>query len=71
MLYSFATDVFQMHRYRDDPAWEDVMPIPLTDNEQAAVRIATSDAFNDAFMYLRAVMLSNEMSERALELTTR
>ncbi|VDN17590.1 unnamed protein product, partial [Gongylonema pulchrum] len=60
-----------LRRYRDDPEWDDVVPIPLTDNEQAAVRIATSDAFNDAFMYLRAVLVSNEMSMRAFNLTTR
>uniref|UniRef100_A0A915PNF0 Protein farnesyltransferase/geranylgeranyltransferase type-1 subunit alpha n=1 Tax=Setaria digitata TaxID=48799 RepID=A0A915PNF0_9BILA len=62
-------DTFE--RYRDDPEWDDVLPIPLTDDEQAAVRIATSDAFNDAFMYLRAVVLSNEMSERAFKLTVK
>uniref|UniRef100_A0A8R1TK87 Protein farnesyltransferase/geranylgeranyltransferase type-1 subunit alpha n=1 Tax=Onchocerca volvulus TaxID=6282 RepID=A0A8R1TK87_ONCVO len=56
---------FEFKRYRDDPEWDDVHPMPLTDDEQSAVRIATSDAFNDAFMYLRAVILNNEMSERA------
>ncbi|VDK74265.1 unnamed protein product [Onchocerca ochengi] len=57
--------VDKVERYRDDPEWDDVHPMPLTDDEQSAVRIATSDAFNDAFMYLRAVILNNEMSERA------
>ncbi|VDO07168.1 unnamed protein product [Brugia timori] len=61
----------KLERYRDDPEWDDVHPIPLTDDEQAAVRIETSDAFNDAFMYLRAVVLSNEMSERAFKLTVK
>ncbi|MFH4977141.1 hypothetical protein AB6A40_003850 [Gnathostoma spinigerum] len=61
----------EIQRYRDDPEWDDVDPLPLTDDEQAAVRIATSDAFNDAFMYLRAVVQSNEMSERAFMLTSR
>ncbi|MCP9261239.1 Protein farnesyltransferase/geranylgeranyltransferase type-1 subunit alpha [Dirofilaria immitis] len=59
----------KVERYRDDPEWDDVHPMPLTDDEQSAVRIATSDAFNDAFMYLRAVVLANEMSERAFKLT--
>lgn len=59
----------KFQRYRNDPEWDDVHPLPLTDDEQAAVRIETSDAFNDAFMYLRAVVLSNEMSERAFKLT--
>ncbi|OZC10022.1 hypothetical protein X798_02868 [Onchocerca flexuosa] len=63
--------VDKVERYRDDPEWDDVHPIPLTDDEQSAVRIATSDAFNDAFMYLRAVILSNEMSERAFKLTVK
>lgn len=61
----------EIRRYRDDPEWDDVVPIPLTDAEQAAVHIATSDTFNDAFMYLRAVVVSNEMSERAFKLTFR
>ncbi|VDK17308.1 unnamed protein product, partial [Anisakis simplex] len=61
----------QVERFRDDPEWEDVDPIPLNDDEQAAVKILTSDAFNDAFMYLRAVIQSNEMSERAFKLTNR
>uniref|UniRef100_A0A0R3S1G7 Protein farnesyltransferase/geranylgeranyltransferase type-1 subunit alpha n=1 Tax=Elaeophora elaphi TaxID=1147741 RepID=A0A0R3S1G7_9BILA len=66
---SESIDKVEFQRYRDDPEWDDVHPIPLTDDEQAAVRIETSDAFNDAFMYLRAVVLSNEMSERAFNLT--
>lgn len=57
--------------YRDDPEWDDVQPMPLTDDEQAAVKIATTDTFNDAFMYLRAVIQANELSERAFKLTTR
>ncbi|KAL3994099.1 Protein prenyltransferase alpha subunit repeat family protein [Acanthocheilonema viteae] len=64
-------DKIEFERYRDDPEWDDVHPIPLTDDEQAAVRIETSDAFNDAFMYLRAVVLSEEMSERAFNLTAK
>ncbi|VDN07748.1 unnamed protein product [Thelazia callipaeda] len=60
---------FINERYRDNPEWDDIAPIPLTDDEQAAVKIATTDAFNDAFMYLRAVVLKNEMSERAFKLT--
>lgn len=61
----------EIQRFRNDPEWEDVQPIPLTDDEQAAVKIATGDAFNDAFMYLRAVVQANEMSERAFKLTAR
>lgn len=57
--------------YRNDPEWDDVQPLPLTDDEQAAVKIATTDTFNDAFMYLRAVIQANELSERAFKLTTR
>lgn len=58
-------------RFRDDPEWDDVEPIPLNDDEQGAVRISTTDAFNDAFMYLRALLQTNEISERAFKLTDR
>uniref|UniRef100_F1L0I0 Protein farnesyltransferase/geranylgeranyltransferase type-1 subunit alpha n=1 Tax=Ascaris suum TaxID=6253 RepID=F1L0I0_ASCSU len=61
----------EIERFRDDPAWDDVEPLPLNDDEQAAVKVTGSDAFNDAFMYLRAVVKANEMSERAFVLTNR
>uniref|UniRef100_A0A0N5AME1 Protein farnesyltransferase/geranylgeranyltransferase type-1 subunit alpha n=1 Tax=Syphacia muris TaxID=451379 RepID=A0A0N5AME1_9BILA len=57
--------------YRDDPEWDDVQPLPLTEDEQAGVKIATTDTFNDAFMYLRAIIQANEYSERAFKLNTR
>ena len=44
-------------------------PIYPSDEENDAVLIATSEEFEDAFAYLRAVMNANELSERALELT--
>ncbi|KAL3097600.1 hypothetical protein niasHT_023400 [Heterodera trifolii] len=55
--------------YRDRPEWRDVTPIYNSAEENAVVRIATSEEFDDAFAYLRAVMNANELSERTLELT--
>jgi len=59
-----------MGQYSDDPAWEDVVPLPQDDggpNPLAA--IAYTDEYSEAMSYLRAIMARNEMSERALRLT--
>jgi protein farnesyltransferase/geranylgeranyltransferase type-1 subunit alpha len=55
--------------YSDRPEWFDVVPIEQDDGPNAVVRIAYSDRFRQTFDYVRACMQSNEMSERALELT--
>ncbi|KAI3420965.1 hypothetical protein GPALN_014592 [Globodera pallida] len=55
--------------YKDRPEWADMKPIYNSAEENAVVRIATSDEFNDVFAYLRAALNANELSERALELT--
>ncbi|KAK5277677.1 CAAX geranylgeranyltransferase alpha subunit, partial [Cryomyces antarcticus] len=59
-----------MPKYAEDPAWEDVVPIPQDDggpNPLAA--IAYTEEYSEAMSYLRAVMANNEMSERVLDLT--
>jgi len=59
-----------MAKYAEDPEWKDVEPLPQDDggpNPLAA--IAYTDGYSEAMAYLRAVMASNEMSERALALT--
>jgi protein farnesyltransferase/geranylgeranyltransferase type-1 subunit alpha len=52
------------------PEWSDVKPIEQDDGPHAVVKIAYSDRFRETFDYVRACMQSNEMSERALDLTT-
>jgi len=55
--------------YSARPEWSDVVPIEQDDGPNAVVKIAYSDRFRETFDYIRACMQSNEMSERALELT--
>lgn len=52
------------------PEWKDLTPIYLTDQENSAVRIAYSDKFAETFAYMRAILQSDERSERAFNLTT-
>lgn len=59
-----------MGKYNESEDWADVVPIPQNDggpNPLAA--IAYSDEYREAMEYLRAIMASNEVSERVLELT--
>ncbi|KAH7730650.1 Protein prenyltransferase alpha subunit repeat containing protein [Aphelenchoides avenae] len=56
--------------YKDRPEWSDIKPIYHAPHEEAVIRIAMTEEFIDAFAYLRAVMQSNELTERAFELTT-
>ncbi|CAF0829214.1 unnamed protein product [Adineta ricciae] len=57
------------HQYSTRPDWADVIPIEQDDGPNAVVQIAYSDKFREVFNYIRACMHTNEMSERALELT--
>jgi protein farnesyltransferase/geranylgeranyltransferase type-1 subunit alpha len=59
-----------MGKYSEDPAWDDVVPLPTDEggpNPMAA--IAYSDEYAETMSYLRAMMAANEYSDRALGLT--
>lgn len=56
--------------FRDNANWNDVIPIFNDSMEDGAVKISVSAEFQDAYAYLRALLHSNELSERAFQLTS-
>ena len=59
----------QKYSYAEDSAWDDVVPIPQDEPENALAAINYPPAYSEAMSYLRAVMAANEYSERTLVLT--
>ncbi|KAI1259367.1 hypothetical protein F5Y18DRAFT_420757 [Xylariaceae sp. FL1019] len=55
--------------YVNDPAWDDVVPVPQEEPEGALAAIAYPDDYAEAMAYLRAVMANKEKSQRCLSLT--
>ncbi|TPP57961.1 Protein farnesyltransferase/ geranylgeranyltransferase type-1 subunit alpha [Fasciola gigantica] len=56
--------------FRDRPEWADVTPVPQDEGDRNIVKIAYSPQYLDANDYLRAVLLKDERSPRALSVTT-
>ena len=59
-----------MGKYSTSPLWDDVSPIPLDEggpNPLAA--ISYTPEYSEAMAHLRAVMATDEKSERVLDLT--
>lgn len=55
--------------YKDREEWRDVIPIKQDEKERTVAKINYSEKFIDVYDYIRAVMLKDERSERALQLT--
>eukprot|EP00735_Rhodelphis_limneticus_P014648 TRINITY_DN8709_c0_g1::TRINITY_DN8709_c0_g1_i1::g.349::m.349 TRINITY_DN8709_c0_g1::TRINITY_DN8709_c0_g1_i1::g.349 ORF type:complete len:318 (+),score=71.99,sp/P93227/FNTA_SOLLC/45.51/2e-85,PPTA/PF01239.17/3.9e-09,PPTA/PF01239.17/1.8e-10,PPTA/PF01239.17/7.9e-09,PPTA/PF01239.17/1.6e-07,PPTA/PF01239.17/3.8e-05,PPTA/PF01239.17/44,TPR_14/PF13428.1/9.3,TPR_14/PF13428.1/1.5e+04,TPR_14/PF13428.1/8.1,DUF3524/PF12038.3/3.9e+03,DUF3524/PF12038.3/0.025,TPR_11/PF13414.1/1.2,TPR_11/PF13414.1/1.4e+02 TRINITY_D len=51
------------------PEWADVKPIPQDDGDHPVVSIAYSEEFVETMDYFRAIIATNEKSDRALQLT--
>lgn len=52
-----------------DPEWDDVIPVPQSEPDDALAKIAYPDDYAEAISYLRAVMAAEEYSARCLRLT--
>jgi protein farnesyltransferase/geranylgeranyltransferase type-1 subunit alpha len=55
--------------YKNRPEWADIAPVLAEEGSDAPVRMTYSPLYEDALNYLRAVLVSNETSERVLALT--
>jgi protein farnesyltransferase/geranylgeranyltransferase type-1 subunit alpha len=70
-IWEFPEEEESMPKYYDeDEAWADVEPLPQDDGGlHPLAAIAYTEEYSQAMGYLRAVMVKNEFSERALALT--
>ncbi|KZT24905.1 protein prenylyltransferase [Neolentinus lepideus HHB14362 ss-1] len=57
--------------YAEDPAWQDVVPVPQYEGVTPLAPIFYTPEYKDATDYFRGILKSGETSERVLELTER
>lgn len=57
-------------RYSKRPDWTDVKPVAQNDGPHSVVVIRYNEVFEETFNYFRAILAANEISERALQLTS-
>ncbi|KAI5849976.1 hypothetical protein BZA05DRAFT_400472 [Tricharina praecox] len=55
--------------YQEDPAWDDIIPLPQDDGDKPLAQIAYTEEYAEAMSYLRAIMAKEEYSARALAIT--
>lgn len=59
-----------MGQYSESPVWQDVVPVAQDDGGPNPLALINyTEAYSEAMSYLRAVMASDEKSERVLALT--
>nr|CAG4644079.1 EOG090X08PK [Lepidurus arcticus] len=66
---SDSEDMEEFVFYKHRKEWHDVQPLSFEEGDFPIVAIAYSEKFKDVFGYFRAVLLANEKSQRALDLT--
>src|SRR5688572_16384525 len=64
-----ASDPTLVQPLKTNAIWKDVTPIAQDDGPDPVVPIAYRSEFREVMDYFRAILKSNEMSERALKLT--
>ena len=57
-------------QYSENPEWKDIVPLPIEDGgPNALATIAYTEEYKEAVAYLRAIITTQEYSQRGLQLT--